>query len=119
MKVQLAAEDIEHQLDESSSMILHRVNTASDDIGRLRTDLEAITESVEELSTQVVADERSCAKAAGPLAELDGVKQRVLAARSTLQVICASKSFCALPAATAGSITRASHVAVDGQEIYM
>jgi Golgi complex component 7 (COG7) len=86
MKVQLAAEDIEQQLFESSSMIVQRVTAASHDLARLRSDLLAISGSVDTLAAQVVEDERKCSVAAAPLTQLDSVKRRVQDAKSTLQV---------------------------------
>jgi conserved oligomeric Golgi complex subunit 7 len=86
MKVQLAAEDVEQQLFESSSLILSRVTSASSELARLRSDLLGIGESVDTLASQVTADERSCSVAASKLKQLDLVKRRVLDAASTLQV---------------------------------
>ena len=87
MKVQLAAEDIERQLLESSGAIVRRVSSASTDIEQLQVMLLSIGESVDALATQVSADERSSAQAAARLRQLDTVKTRVLGAKSTLQVL--------------------------------
>lgn len=94
MKIQLAAEDVEQQLFESSSLIVQRVTAASSEIKGLQTDLAAVSEAVDTLSAQVVHDERSCSLAAAKLTQLDLVKGRVLDAKSTLQV---RSSICLMP----------------------
>lgn len=86
MKLQLAAEDAEQHLYDTSMLISSRVPGISSDIGRLRVSLAGMTDSVDALSAKVSTDERQCSAAAGRLKQLDLVKSRMLAARKTLQV---------------------------------
>lgn len=86
MKLQLAAEDAEQHLYDTSMLISSRVPGISSDIDRLRVSLAGMTDSVDALSAKVSTDERQCSAAAGRLKQLDLVKSRMLAARKTLQV---------------------------------
>lgn len=86
MKLQLAAEDAEQHLYDTSMLISSRVPGIASDIGRLRVSLAGMTDSVDALSAKVSTDERQCSAAAGRLKQLDLVKSRMLAARKTLQV---------------------------------
>jgi hypothetical protein len=86
MKLQLAAEDTEQHLYDTSMLISCRVPGIASDISRLRVSLAGITDTVDELSSQVSSDERQCSAAAATLKQLDLVKSRMLAARKTLQV---------------------------------
>jgi Golgi complex component 7 (COG7) len=86
MKLQLAAEDAEQHLYDTSMLISSRVPGFASEISRLRVSLAGMTDSVDALSAKVSTDERQCSAAAGRLKKLDLVKSRMLAARKTLQV---------------------------------
>jgi hypothetical protein len=86
VKLQLAAEDLQQNFHESSTMLVHKVSTTSGELIRTRAEVLGVAADVDTLASRVAADERSCSTATARLQQLDSVKERVLAAKSTLEV---------------------------------
>lgn len=86
VKVQLAAEDLQQGLYDNSTTLTSKVVLMSSELVRTREDVLALAATVGSLASQVAADERSCSVAASRLRKLDTVKQRVLGAKTTLEV---------------------------------
>eukprot|EP00197_Chlamydomonas_leiostraca_P010789 CAMPEP_0202876086 /NCGR_PEP_ID=MMETSP1391-20130828/28472_1 /ASSEMBLY_ACC=CAM_ASM_000867 /TAXON_ID=1034604 /ORGANISM="Chlamydomonas leiostraca, Strain SAG 11-49" /LENGTH=541 /DNA_ID=CAMNT_0049557873 /DNA_START=46 /DNA_END=1668 /DNA_ORIENTATION=+ len=85
MRLQLAAEEIEAGLQETSSQAMRRIPFAVQEIYRLQGDIQGMQDQVKLLAGQVSRDAGEAAESVSTIASLDHVKRNMESACSTLK----------------------------------